>query len=115
MSRGVAVAAHDRHAGLSQSQLRADHVNDALFGIAHRMQPNAELRTVAPQRLHLCPRHRVGDRLVDVDRRHIVVLGGDSQVAPSDGATGKAQTVECLRACHLMNEVQVDVDQIGLA
>ena len=42
----VAVAAHDRHAGLRQAELRADHVNDALAVVAHREQPDAELLAV---------------------------------------------------------------------
>ena len=35
--RGVAVAAHDRHARLGQAQLRSDDVHDALFDVAHRV------------------------------------------------------------------------------
>ena len=34
---GVAVAAHDRHAGQRAALLGADHVHDALVRIAHRV------------------------------------------------------------------------------
>jgi hypothetical protein len=44
-----------------------------------------------------------------------VVLGGDGQVRPVHGATGQAEPVEGLRAGHLVDEVQVDVDQIRFA
>ncbi len=111
----MAVAAHHRGAGLGQPQLRPDDVNDALFGVAHRVQTNAELFTIATQRLDLGARHRVGDRFVDVDRRHVVVLGGDGQVGPTDRAAMEPETVERLWAGHLMHEMQVDVDEIGLA
>ena len=50
---GVAVAADDRHARLGEAELRADDVDDALAGVAHRVQPDAELRAVLAQRLDL--------------------------------------------------------------
>ena len=110
----MTVAAHDGHAGLGQPQLRPDDVHDALLGVAHRVQPDAELLAVSPQRLHLDPRYRVGDRLIDVDRRHVVVLGGDRQIRPVDRTVGQPQPVESLGTGHLVDEVQVDVDQIRL-
>ena len=45
--RGVAVAAHDRHARLREPLLGPDHVHDALAGIAHRVAADAELLAVA--------------------------------------------------------------------
>ena len=110
---GVAVAADDRHARLGQPELRADDVHDALLDVAHRVQPDAEFGAVAPQRLDLGARDRVGDRLVDVDRRHVVVLGGDREVGSAHRAAGQPQSVEGLRAGDLVDEVQIDVDQIG--
>ena len=77
------------------------------------MQPDAELLAVASQRLDLSARHRVGDRLVDVDRRHVVVFGGDRQVRSPHAAAREPQSVERLRAGHLVHEVQIDVDQVG--
>ena len=63
---GVRVAADHRHAGLGQAELRADDVHDALVEIAEAVDPDAELLGVAAQGVDLGPRHRVGDRLVDV-------------------------------------------------
>ena len=115
VGRGVTVAADDRHARLGEAQLRADDVHDALLDVAHRMQPDAEFGAVAPQRLDLGARDRVGDRLVDVERRDVVVLGGDRQIGPANRAAGQPQSVESLRTGDLVDEVQVDVDEIGLA
>ena len=56
----------------------------------------------------------IGDRLVDVDRRHVVVLGGDREIGSADRAAGQPQPVEGLRAGDLVDEVQIDVDQVGL-
>ena len=83
--------------------------------IAHRMQPDAELFAIASQRFDLSARYGIGDRLVDVDRRHVVVLGGDGQVRSPNTAAGEPKPVERLRAGHLVDEVQIDVDQIGFA
>ena len=47
------VAADDGHARLGQAELRADDVHDALLDVAERVQPDAELRAVAAQRLDL--------------------------------------------------------------
>ena len=92
------VAADDRHAGLGQAELRADDVHDALLDVAERVQPDAELLGVAAQRLDLGAADRVGDRLVPVERRDVVVLGGEGEVGAAYRAAGEAQAVEGLRA-----------------
>ena len=61
----VAVAAHDRHARLGQALLRADHVHDALAGVAHAVEADAELLAVRGEHLHLLARDRVGDAEVE--------------------------------------------------
>ena len=101
----MTVTADDRHAGLRETELWPDDVHDALFDVAHRIQPDAELFAVAPQRFDLSARHGIGDRLVDVDRRDVVILGGDRQIRSPNAAAGKPEPIERLRACHLVNEV----------
>src|ERR1035441_5308984 len=116
---------------LGQPELRSDDVHDALVGVAHRIQPDAELRAVLAQRLDLGARDRVGERAVraiegdwgggwdtgagDPGGRHVVVLGGDGQVGTAYLAVGRAQPVERLRAGHLVQEVEVDIEEVGLA
>ena len=111
---GVAVAAHDGHAGQRAALLGGDDVDDALAGVAHREVGDAELGGVLAQHLDLAGRDRVGDRLVDVGRGDVVVLGGDREVGAADRAAGEAQAVERLRAGDLVDEVEVDVQQVGL-
>ena len=41
--------------------------------------------------------------------------GGDGEVGPTHAAVGHAQPVERLRGGHLVHQVQVDVEQVGLA
>ena len=43
-----------------------------------------------------------------------MVLGRERQVGPADGATGEAEPVEGLGAGDLVEEVEVDVEEVGL-
>ena len=98
VGRGVRVAAHDRHARLGEAELRTDDVDDSLLDVTERVQADAELRGVLAQRVDLGLAHRVGDRLVPVDRGDVVVLGRQREVGAADPAAGEAQSVEGLRA-----------------
>ena len=51
----------------------------------------------------------------DVERRDVVVLGRHREVGTADRPAGGAEAVERLRAGDLVHEVQVDVEQVGLA
>ena len=112
---GVGIAADDRHARLGEPELRPDDVHDALLGVVHRVERDAELRAVAPQRLDLGARDLVGDRREHVERRDVVVLGGERQIGPAHLPSRHTQTVERLRARDLVDEVEVDVEQVGLS
>ena len=113
--RRVGVAAHDGHPRQGASLLRADHMDDALTRIAHRVQRDVELGRVGPQHLDLAGRDRVGDGLVDVGRGHVVVLGRHRQVGPADAALADPEPVEGLWAGDLVHQVEIDVEQVGLA
>ncbi len=114
VGRGVGVAADDGHARLGQTELRADDVHDPLLDVAERVQPDPELGGVGAQRVDLGARHRVGDRLVPVEGRNVVVLGREGQVGASYGASGEPQPFERLRRGDLVDQVQVDEQQVGL-
>jgi hypothetical protein len=83
--------------------------------IIHRAQrtlePQAELGAVAVQRVKLLLGDRVFDRQRAVGRRHVVVGCGDRQIGAADLPAGEAQALERLRRRHLMDEMQVDVEQ----
>ena len=105
---GVAVAAHDRHAGLGDPELGADDVDDALAVAAQREQRDAELGAVALERLDLGRRERVGDAGLAPDRGHVVVDRRERAVRPAHPPARQPQPVEGLRRGHLVDEVQVD-------
>ena len=86
----------------------------------HFLQPFGDRRVRVAlgdqsEHLDLACRDRVGDRPVDVGGGDVVVLGGDREVGAAHGAAAHAQAVERLRARHFVHEMQVDVDQVGLA
>ncbi len=53
--------------------------------------------------------------MLPADGRHPVVDGGQRQVRPADRPSGHPQPLERLWRCDLVHEVQVDVEQVGLA
>ena len=100
--------------GWVRPELRTDDVHDALVEVAERVQPDAELLGVLAQRLDLGARDRVGDRLVPVEGRDVVVLGRQGEVGAADRPAGEAEPLERLRTGDLVDEVEVDVEQVGL-
>ena len=111
--RRVRVAADDRHARLRQPELRADHVHDALAPAAGRVERDAELVAVPLERLELLRRELVHRRVVAGG--DVVIHRRERQVGPAHPAAGEAQALERLRRGDLVDEVQVDVEQVGQA
>ncbi len=64
--------------------------------------------------LDLLGRDLVGDRLVDVLGRHVVIFGGDGQIWAPDAPAAHAETIERLRTGDFVHQVQIDVEQFGL-
>src|SRR5690606_16799267 len=112
MCRGVAVAADDRHARQGKALFRPDDVDDALALVLLRVVLHAEVVGVLGERLHLDAAFLVLDADVAIWRsRDVVVNDRQRLLRRTDGAAGKAQAFESLRARHLMNEVTIDVEE----
>ncbi len=114
VGRSVAVTAHDRHARLGEAQLGPDDVDDPLVGVAHGIQADAELSAVGCQHLHLPGRYRVLDRPVQPGGGDVVIHGRDGEVRPAYAAPGYPQPIKGLGRRHLVNQMEVDVQQVGL-
>ena len=112
---GMAVAADDGHARLSQSQLRADHVHNALIGRIHIEQRHAEIFAVLLQSLNLPRRNGIGDGRAARLGRNIVIHGRDRAMGLTHLAASYAQSLECLRRSDLVHQMQIDVEQRQLS
>jgi hypothetical protein len=84
-------------------------VDDPLAAAPGCVQRHPELLAVLAQRVELSARERIGDRAVF--GRDVVVHRRDREVGPAHAAPGQAQGLERLRRGHLVNQVQVDVEQ----
>ena len=78
------------------------------------MEPDAEVLCVAPQRLNLGAARRIRDGFEDVHRGCVVVFGGEREIRTSHLAPRKPKPLERLWAGHLVHQVEVDVEQVGL-
>ncbi len=114
---GVAVAADDGLAGLGQSQLRPDHVHDPL---PRRTRHRTAARRLAAQfsrKVAICCA-AIGSARCSSARLWWWGCCGRSWRSRSGRRTLRpvqAQSLEGLRRSHLVNEVQVNVEQIWLA
>jgi hypothetical protein len=104
----VRVAAHDRHAGLGETQLRPDHVDDPLAGVTDAVERDPEFRAVRLELADLRRGELVEDRQARGRRGDRMVGRGDGLAGPADAQSARAQTREGLRAGDLVDEVEVD-------
>ena len=102
---GVAVAARDGHSRLSQTELGADHVHDALVVAARRPQRNAELATVPLERHGHVFGHDVEKRPPHCRGRHDVIDRREGAIRPCDAPAVLPQHVERLRRRHFVNKM----------
>ena len=110
--RGMRVTADNRHTWLSDTQLRADNMNDALVGITQRVQTNTELFSVRTQSVNLGTAGLVSDRQVDIEGRGVVILGGDRLIGTTNLSPCHAQPFESLGTGHFVNKVEVNVKKV---
>jgi hypothetical protein len=115
VGRRMAVAAHDRHAGLREALLGTDHVHDPLPRVTHRVAADSELPAVACEHVHLLRRDRVLEWLVETRGGHVVVHRRDRQVRSTDAAPRQPEPVERLGRGDLVHEVEIDEQEIGFA
>ena len=111
----VAVAAHDRHAGLGRAHFRPDDVDDAPSRVVHLHAADAELAAVGFQLMQLLDRGVVRARQGQARGRDRVIHRRQSPVRAVDFPAARAQIRERLRRCHLVHQLQVDVQHGRMA
>ena len=85
---------------------------DSVPGVTERKISDTVLRRVGSQTVDGFARRLVGDRLVLIKRRDIVVAGGESPFRTEDFQSSGFQCTESLRGRHLMHQVAVYVQHI---
>ena len=111
----VGIAADDHHPGLGEAELRADDVDDALAAAADPVERDALPSGSSPPAASICLRERSSAAREPTPRRDVVVHGGHGQIGPAHLPAGQAQAFERLRGGDLMDEVEVDIQEVGLA
>ena len=88
-------------------------MHDALVDVAHREELDAELGAVASQGLtwFFAPGSMMGRGWVG---HFVVVVGVYGAFRAANRAAGQSQAVERLGAGHLVQQVEVDVEKVGL-
>ena len=112
---GMAVATDDGHSGLTEALLGADDVDDALAGVVDVVKGHLELGAIGAQGLDLLDGEGVVPGAVAPLGGDVVVDGGEGAVGAADGASGEAQGLEGLGGGDLVDEVKVDVKEVGEA
>ncbi len=67
------------------------------------------------ERLDLLARDRIGDAELEADGRDVVIHRRDRELGAAHATTVHAQPVERLGRRHLVDEMEVDVEEVGLA
>ena len=84
----MTVAASQRGTRLNVPLFRRDDVNNALFDVVKVVKANTEFFAVGAKRLNLFARNRIGDRLIAIGRRNVVVLNRHYAIRMTNGTTG---------------------------
>jgi hypothetical protein len=89
-------------------------MDDALFARMNVKQTHAKLFTVLPQGLDLVRRNGIRDWETAIRGGYVMIDSGYCQFGPAHSSTGLSQAIECLWRCHLVNEVEIDVEKSWL-
>src|SRR5215472_9424933 len=103
----MAVAANNRHSGPGQSQIRPDHVNDALIRAVQTIERDVKLAAVEFQSFYLRSGYGIGDRERPAPGRHIVIYSCKSQVRTPHLPASQPQRLKSLGRSNLVNQVAV--------
>ena len=104
----MGVAAGNRGAGLGDTLLRTDDVDDALFAGGQIKEGDAGLGAVLAQLLDHRVGERVGEGFLRLVRRDDVIDGCEGAVRIENLQPEVAQHAKSLRTRHLMDEVGAD-------
>jgi hypothetical protein len=97
VSGGVRITAHNGHAGMHESDIGTDDVNNSLIGIVQIVEFNVELPTVFLQGFDLRFGDRIGYWQIAVDGRNTMIVDGKGFIWSPNGAFRLPKSFKCLR------------------
>ena len=107
----MAVAAHQRDAGLGGALFRPDDMDDALALVHERNQRHVEIGAVLHQGFELHARLIVFDALAAIGGRNDMIRHGKHRVGPAHRAVVVAHAFETGPARDLVSQMHVDIQQ----
>ena len=110
---GMTVAADDGRAGLAQSQLRTDYVNDSLFRAVQIKQRYPEFGAIRGQGADLIGGHLVETGKRPARGRNRMIHGCKCLIGAADFQTALPEAGEGLRRRDLVDQMQVDIENGG--
>ena len=113
MRGGMRVAAGHGQPRQCKAGLRADHMHDALIGVAHAKGAYAIVGAIGIKQANHLARvgvvHR-GNALLTIARGHVVIAGGQMLARLAHLAALLGQRAECMKRA-IVQQVAVDIDQ----
>ena len=105
------VTTNDGHAWLGKTLLRPHYMDHTLADITHAIFGNFKLTAVTGQGLYLQFGNRIGNTLLNISSRYVVI--GNSQISHATPwfTARKSQPFKSLRRGHLMQQLTIDVEQ----
>ena len=109
--RGVAVAAHQRNAGLGRALLGADDMDNTLAFVEERYQRHIEIGAVLEERFKLHPGKLILDAVGLTNGGNNVIRHGKKSVRPAQAPAAVAHAFKAGPARDLMGQVHVDIEK----
>ena len=110
MCGSVGIAADNGHSREGESPLRTYHVDDSVAAVHHSEMCQPEFGGIGRKGVNLAFRHRVGNRLVLIPRRSVVVRHAVYLFRPETAYSPGPQSVESLRTRDLVAIQPVDIE-----
>ena len=110
----MAISAHNDLSGLRMTLLRPDDVDNTVQWAMHIRELDVELLGIVRKMLQLLDSNGVLDGLGAVCGGNVMVGGRHCQVRATHSPVRQTQSIERLVGGHLMDQVEVYVDDRGL-
>src|SRR5258708_38694098 len=107
----MAVATHDGHAGLCETKLRTDDLNNSLLRRMNVKQLDAKLAAVFAECFYLFGSDSVGNGKTAIGCRYVMIHRAKGEIRTAPRSTFLTQALKSLWRRDLMDEMQIYVEE----